>query len=80
MGCVRLSVGYVHAGNAADVQPVARERQRRALADLHAEQVAVEVPGRVDVVAEHQQVLESPQRHRSMLPARAYPDAAVAGT
>ena len=42
-------------GSPVEVEPVARELERRPLADLEAEHVAVEGPRRLEVVREHEQ-------------------------
>jgi hypothetical protein len=58
----RRALGHVHARHGAVVEPVAREPERRALAHVEVERAAPEVARRVDVVGEHEQVVE--RRHR----------------
>ena len=53
----------VHGGDAARVQPVAGEAQRRTVAVLEAEDVAVEVFGALEVGRLDGEVLQDAQRH-----------------
>src|SRR5690606_39826463 len=53
----------VDARHVADVQPIAVELERRPETDAHAERVAVEAARRLDVVADHEVVLELRKRH-----------------
>src|SRR5688500_9508305 len=53
------------AGRVAEIQPEAREIEIGPETFNHAENVAVEVPRLVDIVAEHEIVLETLQRHRA---------------
>ncbi len=66
-------LGDVHHRGRAGVQPVSAELERRAVADLEAEHVAVEVARALDVVGEHEHVLDPTDRHagRGSAPATA---------
>ena len=70
---VRTALGDVDARGRARVQPVARKLERGPLAHLEPDDVAVEVAGVVDVVAEHEHVLDRGDRHvgRGSAPATA---------
>jgi hypothetical protein len=62
MGLVRRPVGDVDARLAVEVEPVARELERRPLAGLEPEHVAVERLRRLEVVGKHEQMVE-PTEH-----------------
>ena len=64
---VALPLGDVDARRVAEIEPEAGEIELGPKAFRHAEHVAVEVPRPVDVVAEHEIVLETLQRHRAPL-------------
>ena len=58
---------------AVEIEPVARELERRPLAGLEAEHVAVEGPRRLEVVRQHEQVLEPLERHQPTIFIRTIP-------
>jgi hypothetical protein len=82
VGLERGTVGDVHARDAVEAEPQAGELERRAVADLEAERVAVERPRRLEVVREHEQVVEAVQRHqpRTFMRTIPYPSSAASSS
>ena len=66
VGVVGRTLGDVQARDAVGVEPVPGERERRALSDLEPEDVAVERLRRVEVVGQHEHVLE-PRGHHQLV-------------
>jgi hypothetical protein len=64
MGLVRRALGDVYAGDAVEIEPVTRELERRPVAGSEAENLAVEGLRRLEVVREHEHVLEPVERHQ----------------
>src|SRR5690606_10332051 len=67
VGRVGLPLGDVYAGCVAEIEPVAREAERRPEAFAQAEHVAVEVAGRIDVAGENEKMLQPGERHTRLL-------------
>ena len=59
------ALGDVQARDAVEVEPVARELERRPLPDLEPERVAVERLRRLEVVRQDEHVVEPLERHQA---------------
>ena len=64
MGLVRRALREVQARDALEVEPVAGKLQRRTLAHLEGERLAVERLRRLEVVGQDEHVLEPPRCHQ----------------
>ena len=59
--------GEVDADLVADLEPVAGEAEVRTLGELHAQDIAVEVPGALEVLRDDEVVVQSGYGHDSSL-------------
>ena len=62
---VGRTLGDVDARGAAELEPMARKRQRRTVAALESEHIAVEGRRRLQVVRQHEDVVESLEHHEA---------------